>query len=344
MPEILPTMPSTVEASLRPGTPWKRELAEAVRSSRDLCEILRIPASCLGPIAESDFPVLVPRSFVNRMQPGNPKDPLLLQVIASREEEQTTGVRDPVHDLEFQNEPGLLQKYDHRALIVATGACAVHCRYCFRRHFPYDGLSLKNDMPRWLDKIASDPSIEEVILSGGDPLSNVDDTLAEFVDRLNQIPTVTRLRVHTRFPVVIPSRICNSLVKWVENCRAACFFVLHFNHRQEIDDEVLSAITRLRKAGATLLNQTVLLKGINDQEEALVSLFKQLVDIQVLPYYLHQLDPVQGAMHFEVTDEVAVNLISACRSRLPGYAVPTLVREIPGRPSKSPISFSPTSP
>lgn len=339
MSEILPTIHQTVEASLATDPNWKKELANAIRDSQELCKSLGISQSDIDCGTDANFPVLVPRSFVDRMEPGNPNDPLLLQVIAQSAEEVGGGVQDPVGDLGFERAPGLLQKYDRRTLLISTGACAVHCRYCFRRHFPYEGLSLKNNMNQWLETIESDSSIEEVILSGGDPLAIVDQTLAEFVDRLNQITSIKRLRVHTRFPVVIPSRICDSLLEWVTACESACYFVLHFNHRNEINDEVANALDSLRQAGATLLNQTVLLKGINDSEDALVDLFKTLVNSQVVPYYLHQLDPVQGALHFEVDDQRAVNLVSKCRSQLPGYAVPTLVREIPGQTSKSPISL-----
>ena len=340
MPEILQSFPDTVEGSLGSDDSWKRELATAIRSSQKLCASLGISPAEIGVDAEAEFPVLVPSSFHKRIERENPRDPLLLQVLAHRAEETAEGLKDPVEDLSFQKSAGLLQKYQNRALVISSGACAIHCRYCFRRHFPYQGLSLASQASNWLETISSDSSIEEVILSGGDPLTAVDDSLAEFVEGINRIPSVKRLRVHTRLPVVIPSRVCSGLTSWVKACRPACYFVLHFNHRNEIDDEVCRAMRELRQAGATLLNQTVLLRGVNDSEQCLVDLFKALVDTQVVPYYLHQLDPVRGAMHFEVSDAKAIELISACRSQLPGYAVPTLVREVPGEPNKSPIQLN----
>jgi EF-P beta-lysylation protein EpmB len=248
------------------------------------------------------------------------------------------GKLDPVGDLSAERTAGLLQKYHGRVLMIMTGACAVHCRYCFRRHFPYSNAPKGRD--GWLGNlqmIASDPSIEEVILSGGDPLTLADESLRWLVVQLNDIPHIRRIRLHTRLPVVIPQRVCGELEQWIKESNAAIFVVLHFNHAQEVDSRVTDALRRLHSSGATLLNQSVLLRGVNDTFDAQRELCLQLVNQRVLPYYLHLLDPVQGGMHFTVPDAEGQKIIEQLRHHLPGYAVPTLVREIAGQPSKTPI-------
>ena len=231
--------------------------------------------------------------------------------------------------------PGLLQKYHGRVLMVTTGACAVHCRYCFRRHFPY--AQVPKSPAAWqpaIDQVAADSSVEEVILSGGDPLTLVDDHLAELVDRLARIPHLRRLRVHTRLPVVIPERVTDGLLEAITPARLTPIVVIHANHAAELDQRVADALVRLAEAGVLLLNQAVLLRGVNDNPDALVALSQRLIDLRVVPYYLHQLDRVAGAAHFEVPVEQGKRLIAALRAHLPGYAVPRYVQEIPGQPNK----------
>jgi EF-P beta-lysylation protein EpmB len=234
-----------------------------------------------------------------------------------------------------QPAPGLLQKYAGRVLLVTTGACAVHCRYCFRRHFPYQNSPHSLDgWDRAIDQIAADSSIQEVLLSGGDPLTLVDDTLARLAERLAAISHVRRLRVHTRLPIVIPERICDEMLAWLCGTRLRPILVVHANHPAEIDDAVAAALARLLHAGVMLLNQTVLLRGVNDDAQTLCQLSERLIEVGVMPYYLHQLDRVAGAAHFEVPEQTGRAIIRQMRARLPGYAVPRYVREVPGSPNK----------
>ncbi|RMF41075.1 MAG: EF-P beta-lysylation protein EpmB [Planctomycetota bacterium] len=336
--EILIAAIDSVEASLTADRDWQQSLREAVRSGRQLCRLLGIDPQIAGTAAEGDFPVFAPREFIARMEPGNPSDPLLLQVLATAPESHPGGVDDPVGDMRSLAAPGMLQKYAGRALVIASGACAIHCRYCFRRHFPYQSSPPTPTVWQgWLQQLRRDPSIEEVILSGGDPLSLVDSQLSKLVATLRAIPSVHRLRIHTRFPVVIPARVTDSLLAALRTWERGLFVVLHVNHANEIDAEVEWAVQRLRRAGAVLLNQAVLLRGVNDSAEVQVELCRRLVNLQVIPYYLHQLDPVRGAMHFQVDDATARRILVELRQRLPGYAVPELVREIPGAPSKTPL-------
>ncbi|MFN3191332.1 MAG: EF-P beta-lysylation protein EpmB [Aureliella sp.] len=317
---------------------WPESLKLAIRSGGELCKHLGLPTEPFCGPAEKDFPVFVPLEYLQRMRPGDPKDPLLLQVISSDLELGPGGEMDPVGDAASEISGGLLQKYQRRVLLIASGACAVHCRYCFRRNYPYEEVPKGQPVwEDWLNHIRNDSQIDEVILSGGDPLSVVDSRLAWFAEELAGINHVRRLRVHSRFPVVVPSRIDADLIEWVSNAKLSIYFVLHINHANELDQDLADGIARLRQAGATVLNQAVLLKGVNDSFEALSALCLSLVDIGVLPYYLHQLDLVRGGMHFAVEDQVAIGLMERLRAALPGYAVPKLVREEAGRASKSPL-------
>ncbi len=351
------------EGARQPTPPtWQQAMKRAVRSGRQLCEMLQLPAEELVSLAaEQDFPVFAPLEWIARMRVGDPHDPLLRQVLASPEELSVateasqgkppttadevamrraahTSMLDPVGDLPAQRGAGLLQKYRGRALLITSGACAVHCRYCFRRHFPYDSVEPgKVGWARSLEILKADDSLDEVILSGGDPLTVTDEQLSWLVTELNAIPHIRRIRIHTRVPVIIPQRICDSLLDWVEASRAAMYFVLHFNHPAEIDLQVQQRLTKLRRAGVTLLNQAVLLRHVNDSAAIQRELCQALVNLQVLPYYLHQLDLVRGAMHFEVDDTIAQAIIEELRASLPGYAVPKLVREIAGERSKTPV-------
>ncbi len=346
MATILALNSTRVEATSATEIRWQQSMRLAVRSSQELLELLELPleSTCQGKFeaAEQDFPVFVPREFIARMQPKNRLDPLLLQVLATATETQEVAIlggrNDPVGDQHATRSPGLLQKYAGRALLITTGACAVHCRYCFRRHFPYS--TAPKGTSGWqpaLDVLRRDASIEEVILSGGDPLTVADAQLTWLINELNQIPHIHRIRIHSRVPVVIPQRINDDLLSWASNSRAAMYFVLHFNHPQEIDSSVQQAMSRLRRSGATLLNQAVLLRGINDAPETQLALCERLINMQVLPYYLHQLDRVAGAMHFESTLERGHEIIAHLQRHLPGYGVPKFVREDAGAPSKTPL-------
>jgi L-lysine 2,3-aminomutase len=321
---------------------WQRALGEAVGSVGELLDLLGLPPGLLpaGVAAARDFPLRVPRGFVARMRPGDPGDPLLLQVLpAAAELAATPGfTADPLAEGAVAVAPGLLHKYRGRALLVLTGACAVHCRYCFRRHFPYGQHAGKVEgWPQAVAYVAADPTIEEVILSGGDPLALSDDHLADLAASLGAIAHLKRLRVHTRLPVVLPERVDNRLLAWLGGSRLAPVVVVHANHARELDAAVAAAVGRLRAVGATVLNQAVLLAGVNDSVAALADLSRALFDCGVLPYYLHLLDPVAGAAHFDVPEARARELMRAVRAELPGYLVPRLVREVPGAPSKLPV-------
>jgi EF-P beta-lysylation protein EpmB len=324
-----------------PAGEWRHHLAGAIRDIGELLELLEIEAEDLGVDATSTaarrFPLRVPRGFADRMGVGDPQDPLLRQVLPlACEDEDTPGFTDnPVGELGLIRGEGVLTKYRGRALIVVTGACAVHCRYCFRRHFPYDGArSLDAEFESAVAAVRADETIEEVILSGGDPLVLPDERLAALVDDLVAIDHVKRLRLHTRLPVVLPQRVDEEFVEWVGRCPLPLVTVLHANHPNELDENVQRACAVLRSAGAMLLNQAVLLSGVNDDAKTLARLSSRLADCGVVPYYLHLLDRVAGAAHFEVDECQALELVQKLRVRLPGYLVPRLVREVEGAPSK----------
>jgi EF-P beta-lysylation protein EpmB len=318
---------------------WQAALRDAVRDPDELCALLDLPATVAqkARLAARQFPLLVPRGFVARMRPGDVNDPLLRQVLPLVDElrDMPGFVADPVGDESATRQPGLLQKYHGRVLLITTGACAVHCRYCFRRSFPYDETprSLDDWRPA-IDEIAADDSIREVILSGGDPLTLVDETLDSLVGSLSKIPHLRRLRIHTRLPIVIPERITNSLIGLLQSCGLTPVVVVHANHANELDEQVAEALAKMRNAGIVLLNQAVLLRGVNDSVEAQIALCERLIDLRVLPYYLHQLDRVGGASHFEVPVVDGQRIVNEMKSRLPGYAVPRYVREIAGAVSK----------
>ena len=339
--------PETGDPATGQPARWQAELADAISSPDALIAALGLDRSLLGPAyaAAEGFRLRVPRSYVARMRPGDPSDPLLRQVlpVQSELEDVADYVTDPVGEHAALRAPALLQKYRGRALIITTSACAVHCRYCFRREFPYSKST--SDVPRWsaaLAEIERDSSLEEVILSGGDPLSLSDARLQSLTDALARIPHVRRLRVHTRQPVVLPSRVDDGLVGWLRSVRLPTVFVLHANHPNEIDSELRAACEKLRATGVTLLNQSVLLRGVNDKADVLAELSRRLFDAGVLPYYLHVLDRVRGAAHFDVPDAEARVIAGELASRLPGYLVPRLVREIYGAPAK--VTLAPQFP
>jgi len=323
---------------LEPRT-WQQELAEAITSPEELATALGLSPADLAGADEAGrhFRLRVPRSFVARMRRGDPGDPLLRQVLPAAAElaDQAEYVADPVGESAALRTPALLQKYRGRALLITTQACAVHCRYCFRREFPYAEHS--GDAPRWseaLAAIASDPSLEEIILSGGDPLSLSNARLENLTRALAAIPHVRRIRVHTRQPVVLPSRVDEGLLRWLRTSTRPIVFVLHVNHPNELDTELAAACAKLRATGVTLLNQSVLLAGVNDDVQVLAELSLRLFAAGVLPYYLHALDRVRGSAHFAVPDERAQALAGQLAAGLPGYLVPRLVREVPGAPAK----------
>jgi EF-P beta-lysylation protein EpmB len=334
------TFESDVEAT---APSWKESLARAVRDPAALLDILQLDEGLLAEAqrAAELFPLTVPREFIARMRPGDPGDPLLRQVLPlGLEHEAAPGSRkDPLAEQKFLSAPGLLKKYHGRALLVAAGTCAVNCRYCFRRNYPYEQTPA--GMEAWepaFRALENDDSIREVILSGGDPLVLTDHTLARLVERLDRIPHLQRLRIHSRLPIVIPSRVTDGLLSTLRTSRLAPVVVVHSNHPAELDTATGEALRRFINAGVPVLNQAVLLANINDDEDVLAELSERLVNLAAMPYYLHQLDPVTGSLHFRVPVERGLELIAALRRRLPGYAVPRYVQEIPGEAHKSDLT------
>ena len=320
---------------------WRQLWREAVTDAGELLALLGLGhLAATLPIADAGFAMRVPRGFVARMRHGDARDPLLLQVLPQlAERDQVAGfVHDAVGDLAARAAHGVLHKYHGRALLIASGSCAINCRYCFRRHYPYaEDIAAAGQWRQALAHLRRDPSISELILSGGDPLALTTPKLAELSRGLVELPQVTRLRIHTRLPVVLPERVDAPLLAWLEALPLQKVMVLHANHAQEFDASVDVACARLRDAGVTLLNQSVLLRGVNDEVGTLAALSERLFAAGVLPYYLHQLDRVQGTAHFEVDDDRALALMDGLRARLPGYLVPRLVREVVGADAKRPV-------
>ena len=336
-PAILTTASHSVRptSSADPRGDWRDELRAAIRTPAELCDLLGLPLDLAAEVGE--FPMLVPRGYVSRMRPGDPADPLLRQVLPiSAEHQPVDGFGlDPVGDLAAETRPGVLHKYRGRVLLVLTGACAVNCRYCFRRHYPYaTGSASPSQWAPSVAAIAADESIEEVILSGGDPLMLDDALLERLVESIEQIEHVRRLRIHTRLPIVIPERVTRPLVELLTSTRLATVVVVHANHANELDGQVASALKRLGSTGTLLLNQAVLLRGVNDSVAAQRGLSERLLSILVMPYYLHQLDRVAGAAHFEVPKSEGLEIMRQLRAELPGYAVPRYVQEVAGKPNK----------
>jgi len=321
---------------------WQDCLADLITDPIELLNLLDIQPDQLELSMDvlRDFPLRVPRSFVNRMQQGNPNDPLLLQILPQQKElvEYAGFVSDPLAEQQFNPMPGILHKYASRVLLIPTSSCAIHCRYCFRRHFPY--TENRPDKKQWLESlqyIRKDSSITEVILSGGDPLAISDKHLEWLLEHLAAIPHIQRVRIHTRFPVVIPQRITQILCDLFVRYQLNFVMVLHTNHTQELNDEVRSSCIKLKEAGVDLFNQSVLLKNINDSPETLVDLSERLFSCGVIPYYLHILDKVKGSGHFDVDLQTAKSIMTKLRALLPGYLVPTLVQEQVAAANKIPI-------
>jgi L-lysine 2,3-aminomutase len=325
---------------IRQPPAWQRVLQDAVTDPAELLSLLGLGPEWLAPAraAARRFPLKVPRGFVARMQHGDPYDPLLRQVLPlGAELDEVPGfVTDPVGDLAARSGPGVLHKYQGRALLVTTGACAVHCRYCFRSHFPYEAENASRaGFGPALDAIRADPSIGEVILSGGDPLTLADRRLAELFTGLRAIPQVRRIRLHTRLPIVLPERIDAAFLATWSALPLQKVIVVHANHAREIDDTVRTALAALRATATTVLNQAVLLRGVNDRVGDLAALSEALFEAGVLPYYLHVLDRVAGAAHFDLPRDTAQGLAAELAARLPGYLVPRLVQEEPGAAAKT---------
>lgn len=342
----MPSEPYMIPASPSPAQPadWRREYRDIITSPAELLALLdlqhlieQIPADAAG------FPLRVPRAFVARMRRGDANDPLLRQVLPLDEETRpAVGFNlDAVGDLAARDARGLLHKYEGRALLIATGSCAVNCRYCFRRHFPYgQETAAANGWREAVAWVAQNPDIDEVLLSGGDPLSLSTAKLSELTDALRQIPHVRRLRIHTRLPVVLPARVDLELLEWLDALPWPVVVVIHANHAQELDQSVADVCAALLRVGARLYNQSVLLRGVNDTVETLAVLSERLFELGVQPYYLHQLDRVAGTAHFEVPDPQALRLYEGLRARLSGYLLPRLVRETAGATAKLPLLVS----
>lgn len=319
---------------------WQSLLSQTLESPEALIRYLQLPETLLHGAnrGHAEFAMRIPRPWLERIEKGNPSDPLLRQVLPLEEElnEVPGFTQDPLAEMQSNPTDGLIHKYQGRVLIILTGACAINCRYCFRRHFPYAENRLgPQQWQKILAYIAADSSISEVIFSGGDPLVSSDARLKQCIADLEQIPHLTRLRIHSRLPVVLPQRVTESLALILQQTRLKVVTVIHSNHPQELDDAVAEAILRLRQASVTVLNQSVLLRGINDSSHILKALSEKLFDIGVLPYYLFTFDPVKGAAHFDLPDKEAKQLVRQLQEQLPGYLVPKLAREIPGRGAKT---------
>jgi EF-P beta-lysylation protein EpmB len=323
---------------------WLTQLADVITDPDDLLHILELDADkelLAGRDARRLFALRVPRAFVARMEKGNPDDPLLRQVLTSKEEFIAAPgfSTDPLEE-QHSVVPGLLHKYRNRALLLVKGGCAVNCRYCFRRHFPYsDNQGNKRNWQAAIAYISEHPELDEIIFSGGDPLMAKDHELDWLISELEAIPHIKRLRIHSRLPIVIPARITETLVARIARSRLQVLLVNHINHANEIGDEFRAAMKDLRQAGVTLLNQSVLLRDVNDNAQTLADLSNALFDAGVMPYYLHVLDKVQGAAHFMVSDGEARTIMRELLTLISGYMVPKLAREIGGEPSKTPLDL-----
>lgn len=321
---------------------WQEQLTASIRHPKELFDYLELDETQLSEAlaAHGDFQVRVPHAYLSRIRKGDPDDPLLRQILPVAEELLVVPgySKDPLTEQQANPVPGLIHKYHGRLLLIVSPNCAINCRYCFRRHFPYQ--ENRPARPEWqnaLDYIAGDESISEVIYSGGDPLATGDNQLQWLTEQIAGIRHVKRLRVHTRLPVVIPDRITDSCLQWLTGTRLQTSMVIHSNHPNELDESVGASLLALKAAGITVLNQSVLLAGVNDDSDTLARLSERLFEFGCLPYYLHQLDKISGAAHFAVSDETARELHCQLLARLPGYLVPKLVREVPKATSKLPL-------
>lgn len=322
---------------------WQSQLSDLITDPSELLSLLELSSEQLlsGAILASEkFKLRVPRAFVGKMNAKNPLDPLLLQVLPHHLEleEHPEFVTDPLGEEAANQLPGVLHKYKSRFLLTLTGACAVHCRYCFRRHFPYQENLPKNE--DWLNiknYIEANPNINEIILSGGDPLTLSNRKLALWLERLSSLKQIEILRIHSRVPIVIPNRIDEQLIYLLKNSRLRIVLVVHSNHASELDDFTCSKLLQLSDHHITVLNQAVLLKGVNDSAQTLIDLSYRLFEARVMPYYLHVLDKVKGAQHFDLESSEIDDIYRDVLANLPGYLVPKLVREIAGEKNKTPL-------
>lgn len=344
--EITPKSVTVIEPTDAPeetsDSDWKKELCNATNTAADLLEQLDLSHHIKTTDNRADFKCLVTKSYISKMQAGDINDPLLQQVLPLNKENhlpsQSGGIADPVGDIDALASQGLLHKYHGRALLITTAACAIHCRYCFRRAFPYRQFSYNsNVLNETLAYLNKHDEIKEIILSGGDPLILDNKKLSGLISALETIDHLQTLRIHTRLPVVLPKRINAGLLHLLQSSRFQVVMVIHVNHANELQHDEYIKLQRLHQAGITLLNQSVLLKGVNDSANRLISLSRRLFQCHTLPYYLHLLDPVAGAMHFKVDKKIALNLKQQMENHLPGYLVPRLVEEITGKQSKSAI-------
>lgn len=341
MPKTILIEPANSALNLPPD--WQQQLSQAITETSQLLQELNLKPENFAHHSEANrqFSLKAPHAYVKKIEKGNAHDPLLLQIMAQAQEMQLTKgyTTDPVGDLNANQTPGLLHKYHGRVLLITTGSCAIHCRYCFRRHFPYQQQQAgRKQWAQAITYIQQDNSIKEVILSGGDPLVLSDNKLDELITQLEGIPHVTRLRLHSRLPVVLPDRITDTLVNRLAISRLNVCLVIHANHANEITSPEIKALGKLKQAGIHLLNQAVLLNGINQHIDDQLNLSEALYSAGVLPYYLHLLDPVQGAAHFNVKLDDALKLIKQMQNKLPGFLVPRLVREIAGETGKTPAN------
>lgn len=318
---------------------WQQQLAQAITEPEQLVKRLELPPKMAAEALQAigTFPLKVTQDYLSCIRKGDINDPLLRQILpVSMENRHQQGfVHDPVGDLNASPVPGLIHKYHGRVLLITTPACAIHCRYCFRRHYPYQESSARKDnLDQALELIAKDHSVHEIILSGGDPLTLSDERLETLIRKIEAIEHISTLRIHSRLPVILPARSTVDLADMLDQSRLNTVLVIHCNHPNELSRKVVASLERLRKKGITLLNQSVLLKNINSDAHTLVELSHKLFTAGVLPYYLHTLDPVAGASHFHIDDKHAVNLHKTISEQLPGYLVPRLVREIAGLPYK----------
>lgn len=317
---------------------WQQVLRTNIRSITQLCDFLQLqPSDSESIIKTKRFGLNIPLRLAEKMEKGNLKDPLFLQFVSQKEEllRSDSFKKDPVGDCASKKGAKLLVKYPGRALLLVSSACAMHCRYCFRQHFAYDST---RDFAEELSYIANDRSLKEVILSGGDPLSLTNETLDTLLKAIEKIPHITRVRFHSRFLIGIPERIDEGFLALFKNSRLQFYFVLHTNHARELDKDVITAVRKIQKESVVVLNQAVLLKGVNDSLESLEALIESCIDVGIMPYYLHQLDRVEGAIHFEVKKEEGKRLIEALRERSSGFGQFRYVEEIPSRQSKSLIT------
>lgn len=322
---------------------WQSQLSDLITDPLELLNLLELSTDQLlsgAILASEQFKLRVPRAFVGKMNTKNPFDPLLLQVLPHHLEleEHPEFVTDPLGEEAANQLPGVLHKYQSRFLLTLTGACAVHCRYCFRRHFPYqENLPKNDDWPNIKNYIEADPHINEIILSGGDPLTLSNRKLALWLERLSSLKQIKILRIHSRVPIVIPNRIDEELISLLKNSRLRIILVVHSNHASELDDFTCSKLLQLSAQHITVLNQAVLLKGVNDSAQTLIDLSYRLFEARVMPYYLHVLDKVKGAQHFDLIPSEIDDIYRDVLANLPGYLVPKLVREIAGEKNKTPL-------